>query len=176
MAWQPIYPATDIRKIAPNLLSFFDNNQEDALAYANPDRALQSLAIYPTAESRIKLDFPHVGLTDYDISTAETDAGLVVVYDLSLEFELSATHTEAGRTEVLSQLLLDALDTLYAYESMSLNIPDSVLYANVEGVTGGISKYVTRSKPLFVSISDTESLINIQMKYNLKFIASPIVE
>lgn len=171
MPWSPVYQATDIRKILGNLITFFETNQVDALAWASPLTLLAPLTFYKTAEVRMKTDFPHFGVVKRRTVTDDGDDGLRINYELTFEIEVSTTHTEATRTAALVQLQLDTDNYTYAVESMYLNITKAVLMANVP--SGPIYKSITSSDPLEVAISNTQSLMNVQMTAILEFRENP---
>lgn len=170
--WAPVNASTDIRKILGNLVTFFEANQVAALAWASPSRTLPSLTFYKTAEVRMKTDFPHFGVVKRRTVTDDGDAGLQIQYTLTFEMEIAANHTEATRTNALNQLQLDTDNYTYAVESMYLNITKAALMANVTGA-GNLYKSVTSSDPLEVAVSNTQSLMNVQMTAILEFREMP---
>lgn len=172
MAWLPTYQATDIRKILGNLITFFEANQVEALAWASSNRNLTRLTFYKTAECRMKTDFPHFGVVKRRTVTDDGDAGLQIQYTLTFEIEIAVDHTETTRTAALNQLQLDTDNYTYAIESMYLNITKSALMANVTGA-GNLYKSITSSDPLEVAVSNTKSLMNVQMTAILEFREMP---
>jgi hypothetical protein len=171
MPWTPSNPATDVRAIVSNLLTFFTTNQSDALLWAHGS-ALTAFTFYPTAEVRMKTDFPHLGVVKRRVTTEDTDAGLEIEYRLTFELEVAKEHTKANRTAKLLELQAETDNRCYAIESMFLNIPEATLFANVRG-TGHGWRSITSSDPLEVAISETKSLFNVQMEAILRFRETP---
>jgi hypothetical protein len=172
MPWTPAHSATDVRPIIGNLLTYFRANQVDALAWASPSpRTLTPLTFYDSAEVRMKTDFPHFGVVKRRSTTDEGEA-LGVRYDLTFEFEVQATHSVTTRTAVMTQLRLDVDNYAYAIESMFLNIPKTTLFSGITGA-GNVFKSITGLDPVEGSMSDTKSLINMQMTAVLEFRENP---
>lgn len=167
------YRATDVRAIVGNLFAFFEANQVDALALASPNEELTPLALYRTAEVRLKSDdFPHMGLVRRRVVTNDADDGLRIRYDLTLELEVMAEHAKETRTDALAALQEMTDNYVYAVETMILNMPPELLFNNIAGA-GGLYKSVTGSDPLEVAVSDTRSLFNTQIAVVLEFRETP---
>lgn len=174
MPWSPVYQATDIRKILGNLITFFEANQVEALAWASPTRNLTALTFYKNAEVRMKHDFPHFGVVKRAVKTDDADSGLVITYSLTFEIEIEATHPEKPepRKAALEQLQIDTDNYCYAVESMFLNITNAALFANINGVGHGY-RTINGSDPLEVAISNVKTLFNVQMTAILEFTENP---
>lgn len=172
MAWLPTYQATDIRKILGNLITFFEANQVEALAWASPTRNLTALTFYKTAEADEKVDFPHFGVYRRRIVTDDGDAGLQIQYTLTFVLEIGATHTEKTRTAARVQLQLDTDNYIYAVESMYLNIPKATLLANVTGA-GNLYKSITSSEIVEGASGPDKSMTSVLMTAILEFREMP---
>lgn len=172
MPWTPTYAATDIRKILGNLITFFGNNQVDALAWASPLRVLPPLTLYQTAEPDEKVDFPHFGLLRRRTVTDDADDGLGIRYELTFFLEIETTHTEAQRTAARVQLQLDTDNYVYAIESMFLNIPKATLLANVTGATN-LYRTITSSEPVEGASGSDKSMNSVVITAVLQFQENP---
>lgn len=166
MPWTPQLAAVDVRSIVGNLISFFETHQVDALAWASPDRELEALHLYPTAEVRALTDFPHMGVVERRVRIEDEESSKVVTLELTLEFEIAAEHTKEGRTEALAQLAADVDAVGYAFESMTLNAPTASVYG--AGVHE-IFRTVTSIVPLEAAVSDTKSMFNTQLRAVFQF-------
>lgn len=174
MTWSPSYRASDVRALLGNLVTFFEANQVDALRWARPAPAdaLAPLTIYPTAESLILTDFPHMGVVRRRVSVDDSDELPKVALSLTWEIEVAAEHTKAGRTAALLQLMQDVDDYTLAFESMALNIPRATLTQNVTGVRLN-ARAVNGSDPMEKAVSDTKSVFNVQLNMLFVFLETP---
>jgi hypothetical protein len=163
LTWTPTWKATDVRGVLTSLLTFIDENQADALAWARGDATLESLTLYPTAEVLIKTDFPHFGIVRRRIDTTEDDRGLMVRYALTAHLEVAAkekvTVTEGQSSPELLQLMKDADDYTLALESMILNWDTSAHFRSV-----------TSSDPFEKTVGNGKAVFNVEMTIVLDFL------
>lgn len=175
MTWVPQHAATDIRKILDNLLTFFETNQTEVLAWARVDSS-QSLedfqAFYRTSQSRAEKDFPHFGIVRRRTDTDDADDGLRVEYRLTFEIEVAAEFGESDKEAALKQLQIDTDCYVYAVESMFLNIPNAVLFEGVNGVGHGY-RSITSHDPLDAAAGSTKAMFQVQMSALLRFTENP---
>lgn len=173
MAWTPTQSATDTRAILGNLLTFFEANQVEALAWASPTRSLLPFKkFYRTAEVYMVADFPHFGITKRRIATDNADDGLRIEYSLTWEIEVSTVFKLPVRTAAINQLQVDIDNYAYAVESMFMNIPNATLFANITGARHGY-RSLTTSDPLERAIGDDKALFNLQQTAILQFTENP---
>lgn len=172
MAWTPTHQATDTRAILGNLLTFFEANQVEALAWASSTPLQPFNKFYRTAEVQMMVDFPHFGITKRRVTTDNADAGLIVTYDLTWEIEVSTVFKLPVRSTALSQLQVDIDNYAYAVESMFLNIPAATLFANITGARHGY-RSLTTSDPIERAIGDDKALFNLQQSATLQFTENP---
>lgn len=115
MTWAPEYQVFDTVGIANNLLTFFENNQDDALVWASGSSELQGFRkFYNNASGRVQQVFPSMLILAQRCTTDL--AGDILQGDFQLIFEgaVSGSHTDdlVTNTKYYSQ----------AVESMLSNI------------------------------------------------------
>lgn len=175
MVWTPRHASADVRKILDNLLTFFETNQTEALAWARVDTS-QNLedfqTFYRTSQSRAEKDFPHFGVVRRRTDTDDADDGLRVEYRLTFEIEVDTSFTESDKAAALKQLQIDTDCYVYAVESMFLNIPNATLFEGVGGVGHGY-RSITSQDPLEAAAGSTKAMFQVQMNALLKFVENP---
>lgn len=167
MGWQPDIAGVDLRHVAPNFFGFFEERKGDVRAWAGLSSS-GAWTLYQTAESRLKTDFPHTGLVKRRVSVETKNDGHHVRLEWTFETEVAAAHDEDGRPAALAQLQYDTDSHALAIESVLLNIPAAVLYANVPNRRGDY-RQVTTNDPLEVAVSKTQSMFNVQQQAVFQF-------
>jgi hypothetical protein len=168
MVWEPNIAGVDLRNIAPNFFTFFEGRKAELKTWAgitSPD----DWTLYQTAEMRMKTDFPHTGLVRRRVGVDSKADGHHVRLEWTFETEVAATHGEDGRSVALAELQYDTDSHALAVESVALNIPATVLYANVPNRRGDY-RQVTTNDPLEVAVSKTQSMFNVQQTFVMQFI------
>lgn len=168
MAWLPSVAAVDVRSVAPNVKTFFDAHVEELRAWAGLN-AGTAWTFYPTAESRVKTDFPHTGIVRRRVAVDSKGDGHHVTLEFTFETEVATEHTKEGRTATLALLQYESDSHALALESLLLNIPTEDLYADVPRRRGDFRR-VTTGDPLEVAVGETKSVFNVQQQFVMQFI------
>lgn len=111
--WTPKQNTFDVSRVVENLFDYLEEQQEDALIWADPERNLKPIAkFYPSAVGRVKTIFPSVSLLDKSLETDDSED--MLVGDLRLRFE---TVIQGGDSDALvkdAESYAAALDTMLA--------------------------------------------------------------
>jgi hypothetical protein len=124
MAWTPKHKIIDTRPFIENLLTFVENNQEDAFLWANPTDGLKPFAgIYNSAEGRVIDLFPNLLAVNDRIETPPFLGDVITsVWTVGLEIALEGSDA--------TKLTIEARKYEYALRSILANIGQSNLLAD----------------------------------------------
>lgn len=132
MAWTDTYKVIDARKIASNLLAYFETNQTDALLWAHGSALKDFQQFSDSVANRAYPVFPSIAFKR-DSTRTKGDGDLLET-EYSLIFEVVIENP--GANTVVTQ----ARSYAKAIASMMVNCPDSTLYANTGAVKGVITE------------------------------------
>lgn len=167
MAWTPTKNVVDLTKIVDNLLNYIEDEQTDALTWANGGTSgLDDFAsFYTNASGRLYTKFPSLmvlGQQD-DGEEAETDEGDVLVTTLDLIMEVTLSGPNADDL-VLTTKVYDL-----ALKSMLANIPAATLTADSKVATHAViiqlgTKFDVLNKlsaKVFIQVFQTEVIYKL---------------
>src|SRR5688500_16149944 len=85
----PTLDAPDTRLIVPNLLAYMAAQDAEAIKWANGGTALPEFKkLFTSAEGRVHQIFPDLMVLHESAVARQTDAGLVIEYELLFELEI----------------------------------------------------------------------------------------
>jgi hypothetical protein len=172
LTWQPKVPATDVRAIVPNFVSYLKANQADVFAWLSPSPLANFEECYQDAQVFVEKDFPHFGVVRERYTIDDADDGRKITCELTAIIEVYAKFAKSERADALSQLLAETKNRVYAVESVWMNIPRATLFADIGGTKHDEFRVMT-GFDVIESASETEALFNAQMNLNLKFTENP---
>lgn len=128
MAWNPTYNVIDVGRIGTNLLAFFEENQEEALTWANGGEILSPFVkFYSSASGRLATQFPLLMILSKEV--AQDSGGDAIEAVMSLTFE---GMIQGGKPDDLVSI---APAYVRAVESMIANIPAEDFRAGLASYT-----------------------------------------
>jgi len=130
MAWVPAHAIINARAIAANLLTYFETNQADALAWANGGTGLKSFQRIENSIGNLNEPFYPAIMFNQDNDVADyTDELVAGAYTVT--FELMVTNSDPN-TAVTQARVYEA-----AVKSMIRNCPQSTYTANTGALASG---------------------------------------
>lgn len=124
MAWTPTYKVIQARQTVPNLFTYFETNQADALLWAHGSALIPFQEFSDGVQNRAFPIFPSIAFKR-DSSRTVGD-GEVLQVEYSVVFEMVIENATPGAA------VAQARSYLTAIQSMMANIPDATLLANTD--------------------------------------------
>lgn len=119
MSWEPTKQVIDLTKLIDNLLAYVEENDADALEWANGSELPEFEKFYTNASGRLQTIFPSLMVLTQEGNTELQGDILVMEYQIVLEGTVSGSDP--------NQLVADTKAYAKAVESILANIPSATL-------------------------------------------------